>query len=129
MNETSKKILIVDDEPDMLDYLSSFLKDNGFNVLIATNGKEAFNVAKQELPDLITLDISMPEESGVRAFRNLQEAPETKEIPIMIITGLSKDFKKFISTRKVVHPPDAYMEKPINPSEFLEKVKSILNFG
>ncbi len=126
MSEIPKKILVVEDEPDMLDFLSAFFQDNGFEVLIATNGKECFEKAKDDQPDLITLDITMPEESGVRAFRNIQETPETKDIPVIIITGISTDFKKFIHTRKKVLPPAAYMEKPIDSSELLAKVNEIL---
>ncbi len=122
----SKKILIVDDEPDVVTYLSTFLNDNGFDTVSAKNGKECFQMAKSEKPDLITLDITMPEESGVRAFRNLQECEETKHIPIIIITGVTTDFKDFISSRKQVSPPTAYYEKPIDRIEFLEKVKEIL---
>ncbi len=126
MNDSAKKILVIDDEPDMLDFLGSILKDNDYEVVTAVNGKDAFKKAKAEKPDLITLDISMPEESGVKAFRNLQEDDETKDIPVMIVTGISNDFKKFISTRKVVNPPADYMEKPIDAAEFLDKVNELL---
>ncbi len=126
MSEIPKKILVVEDEPDMLNFLSTFFQDNGFEVLTATDGKECFEKAKDDRPDLITLDITMPEESGVRAFRNIQETPETKDIPVIIITGISKDFKRFIHTRKKVQPPVAYMEKPIDSSELLAKVNEIL---
>jgi DNA-binding response OmpR family regulator len=126
MSKTSKKILIVDDEPDMLSFLATFLQDNGFEIISAVDGKDCFEKAKKFHPDLITLDISMPEESGVKAFRNIQETEETKDIPVIIITGISKDFKKFIHTRKHVQPPIAYMEKPIDTSELLAKINEIL---
>ncbi len=126
MNDSVKKILVIDDEPDMLDFLGSVLKDNGFDVITAVNGREAFEKAKSETPDLITLDITMPEESGVKAFRNFQETEETKNIPVIIVTGISKDFKKFIHTRKVVNPPHAYMEKPIDAAEFIDKVNEFI---
>jgi len=121
-----KKILIVDDEPDVVTYLATFLNDNGFETVTAKNGKECLSMAKSEKPDLITLDITMPEESGVRAFRNLQESQETKHIPIIIITGVTTDFKEFISSRKQVSPPTAYFEKPIDRMEFLDKLRKIL---
>lgn len=123
---TNKKILIVDDEPDVLQYLKVMLEDNGFSVITAQNGKDAFDLALKEKPDLITLDITMPEESGVRAYRNLYETEETKNIPIIIVTGISHDFKKFISERKQVPPPVAYFEKPIDREEFLNKIKEVL---
>ena len=126
MNESPKKILVVDDEPDTVTFLAAFLQDNGFEVTSAYDGKQCFIKAKEEQPDLITLDITMPEESGVRAFRNIRETEETRDIPVIIITGVSKDFKKFIHTRKHIQPPAAYMEKPIDQSELLVKINKIL---
>jgi len=126
MADNCAKILVVDDEPDVLDFLGTLLEDNGYRVVTAKNGKEALEKARQEKPDLITLDISMPEESGVRALKNLQESEETRDIPIMILTGVSKDFRKFIHTRKAVKPPTDYMEKPIDRDVFLDKMKKML---
>lgn len=126
MGTSPKKILVVDDEPDLQNFLGAFLEDNGFEVIIAANGKQCIEKAKKEKPDLITLDITMPEESGVRAFRNIQEDPDTKDIPIIIVTGVTSVFKDFIHTRKVVAPPAAYLEKPVNTAELLEKINEIL---
>ena len=122
----SKTILIVDDEPDVCRYLELFFKDNGFNVLIAEDGRNGFALAKSELPDLVTLDITMPEESGVRMFRNLQDDPATRDIPVIIVTGVSSDFKQFIESRRQVRPPEGYFEKPIDRTELLNKVREIL---
>lgn len=127
MDSYNKKILVVDDEPDVLKYLETILLDNGFDVITASNGIEAFEKAVAEKPDLITLDISMPSESGVRVFRDLQENPATSNIPVIIITGISNEFKRFISTRKHVSPPIDYFEKPIDREELLKKIKKILN--
>ena len=121
-----KKILIVDDEEDVLKYLSVFFTDNGFDVLEARNGKEGVEKAFSEKPDIITLDVSMPEESGVKALRELQENKITKGIPVIIVTGVASDFKRFIETRKQVHPPEGYFEKPVDRDELLMKVKELL---
>ncbi len=121
-----KKVLIVDDETDVVTYLSAFFEDQGFTVITAANGKEAFAQAVSQRPDLITLDITMPEESGVRAYRDLQENQVTSGIPVIIVTGISTDFKHFIASRKQVKPPAAYFEKPINREELLNKVKELL---
>jgi len=126
MGNNPKKILVVDDEPDLLNFLGAFLQDNGFDVIFASDGKECLKKAKEEQPDLITLDITMPEESGVRAFRNIQEDEQTKDIPVIIVTGVTSEFKKFIHTRKVVKPPAAYMEKPVDTSALLAKINEIL---
>lgn len=121
-----KKILIIDDEKDILTYLSTFFVDNGFDVITAFDGKEGVQQAILRKPDIITLDVSMPEESGVKALRELQNNESTKNTPIIIITGLASDFKRFIETRKQVHPPEGYFEKPIDRDELLVKVKELL---
>jgi DNA-binding response OmpR family regulator len=102
-NTTAKKILVVDDEPDIVTYLEALFQDNGFEVIAAYNGKEAFEKAVNEKPDLISLDITMPEESGIRTFRDLQDHEATQKIPIIIVTGIDPQFKRFIETRKQVN--------------------------
>jgi DNA-binding response OmpR family regulator len=121
-----KKVLIVDDEPDVVTFLSSLLEDNGFEALSARDGEEGFRKTRAEHPDLISLDISMPHESGVRMYRDVVETAETADIPVIIVTGISRDFKQFIYGRKHLKPPDGYFEKPIDKEEFLAKVKSLV---
>ena len=121
-----KKILIIDDEEDVTTYLSTFFNDNGFSTISAVDGKEGVEKAVAEIPDLITLDVSMPEESGVRALRDLQNNEVTKNIPVIIVTGVSTDIKRFIESRKQVHPPEGFFEKPIDRDELLKKVKELL---
>ncbi len=123
----SKKILVIDDEQDVLVYLKSIYEDAGYKVVSGSNGVEALDLAKTEKPDLITLDITMPEESGVKAYKNLRSSEMTKDIPIIIITGYEDPkFEKFISTRKTAPPPDGFFDKPIDRDELLKKTKEIL---
>jgi len=125
-----KKILIVEDEPDQSAFLDSLLSDNGYETIIAGDGKEGFAKAKSEKPDLITLDITMPEESGVRMFRDLQEDPDTSGIPVVIVTGLSSDFRRFLDQlerKKRIFPPAGYFEKPIEKDDLLAKIKELLS--
>ncbi len=123
-----KKILIIDDEEDVRTYLSTFFTDNGLSVISAVDGKEGIEKAVAEKPNLITLDVSMPEESGVRALRDLQNNEVTKNIPVIIVTGVSTDIKRFIESRKQVHPPEGFFEKPIDRDKLLKKVKELLKF-
>ncbi|HHE46439.1 MAG TPA: response regulator [Bacteroidetes bacterium] len=123
---TAKTILVVEDEPDVLTYLVTFFKINGFNVLTATDGRKGFETAKNNHPDLISLDITMPEESGVRMYRNLHDDPSTRDIPVIIITGVSGEFKGFIESRKHINPPAGYFEKPIDREVVLARIKEIL---
>ena len=129
-----KKILVVDDEPDVVTYLTTLLEDNGYIVISAVDGKEAMEKTLSEAPDLVTLDISMPEKSGVRFYREAKEDATLKHIPIVIVTGVEsrqdggtgKDFERFLSTRKSVPPPDAFIQKPIDEAELLGAVKKLL---
>jgi len=124
-----KRVLIVDDEPDVVTFLSSLLEDSGFEVISARDGEEGFRKARSEHPDLISLDITMPQESGVRMYRDVVETAETANIPVIIVTGISKDFKQFIYGRKHLKPPAGYFEKPIDKETFLSKVRSLVATG
>jgi len=120
-----KKILIVDDEPDTVEWMTTFFEDYGFDTISAVNGFEGFEKAEAEHPDLITLDITMDKESGVKMFRKLQASEKTSKIPVIIVTGMASDFKKFIETRKQIDPPAAYFEKPVDRDALLAKVKEL----
>ncbi|MBI4830575.1 MAG: response regulator [Candidatus Lindowbacteria bacterium] len=129
-----KKILVLDDEPDVVTYLVSLLEDNDYIVVSAMDGKEGMEKAKSERPDLITLDISMPEKSGVRFYREAKADPQLKKIPIVIVTGVSstqdggtgKDFERFLGMRKQVPPPEGFIMKPIDEAELLGTVRKLL---
>jgi CheY-like chemotaxis protein len=120
-----KKILIVDDEQDILTYLSTLLEDNGYATVLAKDGGEALKQVEEAVPDLITLDVSMPEKSGIKLYREVKANDRWKQIPIIIVTGVSGDFQKFISTRHQVPPPEGYLSKPINPEEILALIKKL----
>ncbi|MBU0518817.1 response regulator [bacterium] len=124
-----KKILVVDDEQDIITYLETVFEDNDYDVVTARTGKEAFDKAKSEKPDMITLDITMPEESGLRCYRDLCGDADTRDIPVIIITGVSygyKSFEKFITSRKQVPPPAGFFEKPVEREDLLKKTRLIL---
>ncbi|MFH1530160.1 MAG: response regulator [Pseudomonadota bacterium] len=128
-----KRILIIDDEPSVVMYLETLLQDNGYATATAGNGREGFEEAKRERPDLVCLDITMPEESGIRFYRNLKGDPELKSVPVVVVTavtgygGDSEPFEKFLSTRKQVPPPEAFFSKPIDRQEFLDAVGRLLS--
>jgi len=121
-----KKILIVDDESDVIEWMTAFFEDNGYATISASNGADAFAKAKSEKPNLVTLDISMDQESGMRALKNLQSTEETKDIPIIICTGVSPDLKRFIDRTKQLSTPAAFLEKPIDRDALLNKVRELI---
>ncbi len=125
MAENKKTILIVDDEPDVCDLISTTLKDNGYITVTAVDGVDALEKVKAGRPDLITLDISMPEKSGVKFYREMKESDQWKTIPIVIVTGVTDEFKRFISTRRQVPPPEGYLSKPFDENEILGLVQKL----
>ena len=126
MADDTKTVLVVDDDPDALEFLTTVLQDNGFTATTAKDGTEAITMIEQAPPDLVALDITMPEKSGVAVYRKLKEDDKLKDIPVIIVTGISDDFKKFISTRRQVPPPEGYISKPVEVERFLSMVRSLL---
>ena len=121
------KILVIDDEPDIRTYLSVLFEENGHEVITASDGVDGLAQAKANKPDLITLDILMPEKSGIKLYRELRKSEELGEIPIVIVTGVATvapafhDFERFIKSRRI-RGPDGYVEKPIQPEALLQLV-------
>jgi len=126
LSMADKTILIVDDEPDIVKWLKTLFEEHGYATISAPNGFEGFDKAESERPDLITLDITMDKESGVKMYRKLHESDRTKNIPVIMVTGVDPQFKDFISKRKQVNPPAAYFEKPVNKDELLAKIKELI---
>lgn len=120
-----KTILVVDDEEDTRVYFCSILEDNGYNTIEAIDGAEGLQMIEKHLPALVTLDMSMPQKSGVKLYREIKENEKYAGIPVIIVTGISETFQDFISSRKQVPPPDGYMSKPINPELFIELVEKL----
>jgi CheY-like chemotaxis protein len=120
-----KKILIVDDEEDIRSYLSTLLGDQGFETLLAKDGEEAWKQVEANSPDLISLDISMPQKSGIKFYREMKADDRWKKIPIIIVTGVSEDMRKFLSSRHQIPPPEGYLAKPVNREEILVLIQKL----
>jgi CheY-like chemotaxis protein len=119
-----KKILIVDDEEDILKVLGLRLSKAGYSVLKANNGKDALIMAKNEHPDLIVLDIMMPIMGGNEIAAELKEDPQTKDIPIMFLTSLFTREEERGRGHGIAD--NVLFAKPYNPQELLEEVKKQL---
>jgi len=122
-----KKILIVDDEEDIRTYLSTLLGDQGFETFLAKDGDEAWKQVEANSPDLISLDISMPQKSGIKFYREMKASDRWKRIPVIIVTGVSEDMRQFLSSRHQLPPPEGYLSKPIHQEEILNLVKKFLS--
>jgi CheY-like chemotaxis protein len=121
-----KKILIVEDEPDVSRYLQALFEDNGYDTLTALDGVEGYRLAKSGKPDLISLDIVMPNQSGVRTYRQYNKDPDLKHIPVIIISALGDDIKRFLNKLGGFEKPAGFMGKPIHEEKLIEMVVDIL---
>lgn len=124
-----KKILAIDDEPDVLTFYSEVLEDDNFIPITAENGLEGVIKAREEKPDLILLDIMMPKKSGLLTYKELKRDPDLQNIPVIIVTGISRevDFKSILdraSTGKI--RPDGHLIKPLTADGFLEAIRKVL---
>ena len=115
----AKKILIVDDEPDLVEGMQAFLEDNGYATCSAFNGKEATKVLHSEKPDLVTLDLAMPEDTGTRFYRNLTKDEEFKDTPVIVISGLAG---RHLAAKNAF----AVFEKPVDKGKLLVKIREAL---
>ena len=122
----AKRILIIDDEQDMLVYLGTLFKKAGYETEAASNGLEGLDKARTFEPDLITLDIMMPKRSGVKAYYDLRSDSATEKVPIIVLTGLTRQDDFFGEELRDVPRPEAIVEKPIDRDSFLKKVGEIL---
>jgi two-component system, OmpR family, alkaline phosphatase synthesis response regulator PhoP len=123
MSSTKQKILIVDDEPDILELIEYNLKKEGYNVLTANNGLEAIQIAKKNIPELIVLDIMMPKLDGIETCRQLRAMPEFKNTFMVFLTARSEEYSE-ISGFNV--GADDYIAKPIKPRALISRINAIL---
>ncbi len=121
-----KTILVVDDEQDVVRYFKTLFEDNGYRALTAMDGVEAMEKIRAEHPDLVTLDITMPNKTGVTVYRDIKENDELKKTPVLIVTGVQPEFRKFISSRRQVPAPEGYLEKPVALGDVLAEVKRLI---
>ena len=124
MGGTQRKILVIDDEPDVVSYLTTFLEDEGFAVVSAQDGPDGIDLARKERPDLITLDITMPGMSGLEVLTVLRRDEDLNPIPIIVITGVTS-FQKQLSYRGV-RPPEAFMQKPMDLELLMSNIENLL---
>jgi len=128
----AKKVLVVDDDPDVRLFSVTVLEENGYTPLEAANGEEGLKMIKQEKPELIILDVLMPRQSGIRLYRELKTDKSLKDIPIIILSGIAK--KTFLRSQKAltefggkeVPEPKVYLEKPVEPEVLTAEIKKLL---
>lgn len=122
MKKTSTKILVVDDDPDIIEILTYNLSNEGYNVKSAVNGVEALKKAKKFIPDIILLDVMMPEMDGIEACSNLREIESLSKSMIIFLSARGEDFTQIAAFDAGA---DDYINKPVKPKILLKKISSI----
>ncbi len=119
----TEKILLVDDEPDILDFLGYNLKKEGYEIITASNGKEAIEIAQKEQPDLIIMDLMMPEMDGMEACHEIKKIPKLQHTLITFLSARNEDFTQVAGLDAGA---DDYITKPIKPRLLISRVKALL---
>ena len=123
MKKKNTKILLVDDEPDILEIIGYNLAQEEYQIFTASNGKEAITVAKKVIPDLIIMDVMMPEMDGMEACESIRKIPELSNVLITFLTARSEDYSQVAGFDAGA---DDYITKPIKPKLLVSKVKALL---
>lgn len=123
MNQATNKILVVDDEPDIIEILRYNLEKEGYQTFSATNGVEAVEQAKQHKPDLILLDVMLPDMDGIQTCETIRAIPELKKTIIAFLTARSEDYSEIAGFQAGA---DDYITKPIRPKVLISRIQSLL---
>lgn len=124
------KIMIIDDEQDVLDYLTTVLQANGYEAMKCKTADQGMEMARKNRPDLICLDIMMPKETGISFYAKLKKTVDLRNIPVVIISGVIQrgkfDFRSYVED-DTIEEPKYYVEKPIVVDDFLNLVANLLS--
>ncbi len=125
-----KTALLIDDEPDITTYFGTLLSDNGWNVRTSNDPNEGITMAQEAPPDIVLLDVMMPERGGLSTLIALRKDERTAKIPVVLVTGiqesLKSDFGDFLERFKKYHP-DAYLQKPVDEAELLQTLAEVVS--
>ncbi len=127
-----KKVLVVDDDPDVILINKTVIEENGYTALVAQDGEQGLQIIKKEAPDLVLLDVLMPKQSGLRLYSQLKTNKSLEKIPVVILSGIAK--RTFLRSQKAlvefggteVPEPEIYLEKPVESDELAKVIKDIL---
>jgi CheY-like chemotaxis protein len=123
----ARRVLVVDDESDVREYLKAALEDAGFTVETACDGMEALESVRRNPPDLVSLDLVMPHHSGARFYHDLQKDKQLARIPVLIVTGHARDELGRADFREMtMSGPGVYLEKPVRPESYVKAVRMLL---
>ena len=127
-----KKVLVVDDDPDIRLFSVTVLEEHGYTPLEAADGVEGLKMIREEKPDLVILDIMMPRQSGIRLYRELKTDKSLKNIHVIVLSGIAK--RTFLRSQKAltdfgspdVPEPEIYLEKPVEAEDLAQTIKGLI---
>ena len=123
MAEEKKRVLCIEDEQEMIDLIKLILERRGFEVLGAVGGKEGLEVIRREMPDLILLDLMMPEVDGWEVYRQMRADEQLKDIPVIVVTAKAQSIDKVLGLH--IAKVDDYVTKPFGPQELLKSINKV----
>ncbi len=124
MNRQSKRLAYIEDEAEMIDLVRMILGRHGYTVIGSTGGQDGLELVRRELPDLILLDLMMPDMDGWDVYHMIKADELTRNIPVIVITAKAQDIDKILGLR--VAKVEDYISKPFNPQELLQRVERVL---
>jgi two-component system response regulator VicR len=125
MTQDSKRILCIEDETEMIDLIRLILGRRGFDVQGATGGVEGLEIIRKEIPDLVLLDLMMPDMDGWEVYQQMKADEKTRNIPVIIVTAKAQSIDKVLGLH--IAKVDDYIAKPFSPQELLNSVEKILD--
>jgi two-component system response regulator VicR len=125
MNDTTKHILCIEDEPEMIDLIRLILSRRGFEVIGAAGGKEGLEKVRQAPPDLVLLDLMMPDMDGWEVYQQIKADEKTKDIPVIVVTAKAQSIDKVLGLH--IAKVDDYIAKPFSPQDLLNSVDQVFS--
>jgi DNA-binding response OmpR family regulator len=123
-NTTVRHIVCIEDEPEMIELIQLILNRRGFEVLGAPGGKEGLEMIRKTHPDLVLLDLMMPEMDGWEVYQQIKAEESTRNIPVIIVTAKAQNIDKVLGLH--IAKVDDYIAKPFGPQELIDSVEKIL---
>lgn len=127
MAEAKKRVVCIEDEPEMIDLMKLILGRKGFVVTGANGGREGLTVIEREKPDLVLLDLMMPDMDGWEVYQQMKASEEMKTIPVIVVTAKAQSIDKVLGLH--IAKVDDYITKPFGPQELLDSVEKVLEHG
>ena len=123
-NKSTKHILCIEDEPEMIDLIRLILVRRGFEVSGAAGGKAGLSAVREQLPDLVLLDLMMPDMDGWEVYQQMKADESTRHIPVIVVTARAQSIDKVLGLH--IAKVDDYIAKPFSPQELLNSVEKVL---